>query len=79
MESFQEVYRVLKPGGEFMIVNESDRTKQADEKWTGIIEGIRIFTQEQLTQYLQDAGFSRIAAHINREHHWHFLLAEKIR
>lgn len=45
-----------------MIVNESDRTKQADEKWTGIIEGIRIFTQEQLTQYLQDAGFSRGAS-----------------
>lgn len=76
-ESFQEVWRVLKPGGTFMIVNESDGTKQADEKWTGIIEGMRIFTQEQLTQYLKDAGFSRIAAHSNQEQHWLCLLAEK--
>ena len=61
VESFQEVWRVLKPGGTFMIVNESDGTKQADEKWTDIIDGMRIFTQEQLTQYLKDAGFSQIA------------------
>ena len=41
-----------------MIVNESDGTKQVDEKWTDIIDGMRIlFTQEQLTQYLQDGLF----------------------
>ena len=74
VESFQEVWRVLKPGG-----NESDGTKQADEKWTDIIDGMRIFTQEQLMQYLQDAGFSRIAAHVNRKQHWLCLLAEKAR
>ena len=79
VESFQEVWRVLKPGGTFMIVNESDGTKQADEKWTDIIDGMRIFTQEQLTQYLKDAGFSQIAAHINRKQHWICLLAEKAR
>lgn len=62
-----------------MIVNESDGTKQADEKWTDIIDGMRIFTQEQLTQYLKDAGFSQIAAHINRKQHWICLLAEKAR
>lgn len=53
-----------------MIVNESDGTKQADEKWTDIIDGMRILTQEQLTQYLQDAGFSKITAHVNRKQHW---------
>ena len=79
VESFQEVWRVLKPGGTFMIVNESDGTKQADEKWTDIIDGMRIFTQEQLTQYLKDAGFSQIAAHINRKQHWICLMAEKAR
>ena len=79
VESFQEVWRVLKSGGTFMIVNESDGTKQADEKWTDIIDGMRIFTQEQLTQYLQDAGFAQIAAHVNRKQHWVCLLAEKAR
>lgn len=79
VESFQEVWRVLKPGGTFMIVNESDGTNQADEKWTDIIDGMRIFTQERLTQYLKDAGFSQIAAHVNRKQHWICLLAEKAR
>ena len=79
VKSFQEVWRVLKPGGTFMIVNESDGTKQADEKWTDIIDGMRILTQEQLTQYLQDAGLSKITAHVNRKQHWLCLLAEKAR
>ncbi|MCI7380036.1 MAG: class I SAM-dependent methyltransferase [Hungatella sp.] len=46
VESFQEVWRVLKPGGTFMIVNESDGRNTKDEKWAGIIDGMRIFTQE---------------------------------
>ena len=79
MESFQEVLRVLKPGGAFMIVNESDGMNLADEKWTVMIDGMRIFNQEQLMQYLQDAGFSRISAHVNQEQHWLCLLAEKAR
>lgn len=33
-DSFREVYRVLRLGGTFLIVNESDGTNQADEKWT---------------------------------------------
>ena len=40
---------------------------------------MRIFTQERLTQYLKDAGFSQIAAHVNRKQHWICLLAEKVR
>jgi len=79
VESFQEVWRVLKPGGTFMIVNESDGRNTKDEKWAGIIDGMRIFTQERLTQYLKDAGFSQIAAHVNRKQHWICLLAEKAR
>ena len=68
-----------KPGGTFMIVNESDGRNTKDEKWAGIIDGMRIFTQERLTQYLKDAGFSQIAAHVNRKQHWICLLAEKAR
>ena len=79
VESFQEVWRVLKPGGTFIIVNESDGTKQADEKWAETIDGMSIFTQEQLMQYLQDAGFSWIVAHKNRKQNWLCLIAEKAR
>ena len=42
-ESFREVWRVLKPGSLFLIVNESDGTNKNDEKWMDIIDGLRIF------------------------------------
>ena len=32
-ESFREVFRVLRPGGLFLIVNETDGTDKKDEKW----------------------------------------------
>ena len=76
-KSFREVWRVLKPGGTFLIVNESDGTDPAGEKWTGIIGGMCIFTQVHLRQFLQETGFSRITAYINQNRHWLCILAEK--
>ena len=40
VESFQEVWRVLKPGGTFMIVNESDGTKQNAYFYAGAVDTI---------------------------------------
>lgn len=59
-ESFQEVWRVLKPCGIFLIVNESDGKNQEDEKWVNIIDGLRIFDETQLSTFLKEAGFSEI-------------------
>ncbi len=53
---FREVYRVLKPGGSFLICNEaSDPT---DETWTDKIDGMRIYSSDELTRLLIDTGFT---------------------
>ena len=41
-KSFQQVLRVLKPGGTFLIVCESDGEKEDDQKWLDMIDGMRL-------------------------------------
>lgn len=68
--SFREVCRVLKKGGTFLIVNESDGENKADEKWTGMIDGMTIYDARQLTDALKQTGFARVDVHKNEKKHW---------
>ena len=43
-----------------MVVNEADGKNKADEKWTTIIDGMKIYGKEELERYLREAGFTRI-------------------
>ena len=47
----------LKIGGTFMICNESNGENPKDEKWTKIIQGMKIYNSEQIEKSLKDAGF----------------------
>ena len=76
-KSFREVCRVLKKGGSFLIVNESDGENKADEKWTGMIDGMTIYNAQQLTDALKHAGFSKVDVHRNEKKHWLCLTASK--
>ena len=62
---FFEVNRVLKNGGTFLICNESDGTNDADEKWTKLIDGMKIYTSDQLIAALKEAGFTEIKTYSN--------------
>ena len=68
--SFSEVFRVLRTGGVFMVVNEADGKNKADEKWTTIIDGMKIYGKEELERYLREAGFTRIETYRNEGKHW---------
>ena len=60
LRSFAEIRRVLKPGGIFLICNESDGTKKSDERWLEKIEGMTIYSSADLSGLLESAGFANI-------------------
>ena len=68
--SFAEVFRVLRTGGVFMVVNEADGKNKADEKWTNIIDGMKIYGKEEIERCLYEAGFTRVEADHSAEKHW---------
>jgi len=59
---FAEVYKVLKTGGVFMIVNESDGTDDTSLKYEKIIDGMKCYTIEQIGSALKAAGFSEVTS-----------------
>ena len=62
-QCFREVYRVLKPGGTFLICNESNGDTDKDEKWTRLIGGMTIYKDTELKAYLEQVGFHEVQIH----------------
>ena len=74
---FAEVYRVLRSGGRFLIVNESDGTDETGKKYEQIIDGMRCYTAEELETALRAAGFVRVRVDHHPARPWLAVLAEK--
>ena len=76
-DCFSEVSRVLRPGGTFLICNESDGTDKTGLKFEKIIEGMKCYTGEQIEDALRSVGFSEV----NIDHHpkkpWITVVAKK--
>lgn len=75
---FAEVNKVLKPGGIFMIVNESDGTDQAALKFEKIVDGMRCYTPEDIEVALKTAGFEIIKKARFNSKPWITIIAKKI-
>ena len=71
----REVRRVLKPGGTFLICNESNGDTDKDEKWTEIIGGMTIYKDIELKAYLEQAGFHDVQIHKKKS--WLCITARK--
>ncbi|MBQ9155889.1 MAG: class I SAM-dependent methyltransferase [Eubacterium sp.] len=74
---FAQVARILKDGGYFMIVNESDGTDAASLKFEKIIDGMKCYTIAQITDALKAAGFTKIKADHHKSKPWITVLARK--
>ena len=74
---FSRVAGVLKPGGYFMICNESDGTDAASLKFEKIIEGMKNYTAEDITAALKEAGFSKVKADHHKNKPWLTVLAKR--
>lgn len=73
-KAFSEVLRVLKPGGQFLLVCEMD--DPSNTTWTGLIDGMTIYAGEDLKARLKQAGFASVSLSQNQKG-WIGLLAGK--
>lgn len=74
---FSEVYRVLKRGGYFLISNESDGTDATSKKFERIIDGMKLYTIEELEAVLRKVGFSDVESDRYKTKPWITVLARK--
>ena len=74
---FTQVAGVLKPGGVFMIVNESDGTDEASLKFEQIIEGMKCHTINEIEVALKSAGFSEVQSDHHKDKPWITVIAKK--
>ena len=74
---FAQVAKVLKPGGLFMICNESDGTDPTSLKYEKIIDGMKNYTVEDLEAALTAAGFSEVTNDHHPSKPWITVLARK--
>ena len=74
---FAQVARILRPGGVFMICNESDGLDETGIKYEGIIEGMKCYTAEQIETALKAAGFSEVSCDHHPSKPWITVIARK--
>ena len=74
---FAEVYRVLKPGGAFLICNESDGTDETGLKFEKIIDGMKCYTADELTAALKAAGFAAVSTDRRPDKPWLTVVGRK--
>ena len=60
VESFREVKRILKPQGQFCIIMDANGIYDDELKEIEKQENCKFYTDEELTIYLKEAGFSKI-------------------
>ena len=74
---FGQVAKVLKPGGVFMICNESDGTDATSLKFEKIIEDMKNHTVEEIEAALRKAGFSGVESDHHPAKPWICVLARR--
>ena len=75
---FAQAAKVLKPGGCFLICNESDGLDAAGKKFEKIIDGMRCYTAEEIENALRAAGFSEVSCDHHPSKPWIAVLARKV-
>ncbi len=74
---FGQVAKILRPGGYFLICNESDGLDTTGKKFEKIIDGMKCHTAEEITAALRKAGFSEVSAGHHGKKPWICVLAKK--
>lgn len=76
-KSFEQVAKVLKPEGTFLIVNECDGIDAEWLKFEKIIDGMKCYTVEEIQEALKNAGFSEVKSDQHENKPWITVIAKK--
>ncbi|WP_458455147.1 class I SAM-dependent methyltransferase [Methanobrevibacter sp.] len=76
-ETFKEVFRIIKPGGQFMIAQGTDGNHPDDELWLATVEGMNLYTARELEKYLLDAGFKNAKSNVKKDDYILVVIAQK--
>ncbi|MBQ7154380.1 MAG: class I SAM-dependent methyltransferase [Synergistaceae bacterium] len=74
---FAEVRRILKEGGHFVIVSESDGQDKTSLWFKQYIDGMNMYTPPEIEYALKSAGFTNIKTEHHPKHSWIVIIAEK--
>lgn len=76
-ETFKEVFRIIRPGGQFMIAQGTDGNHPDDELWLATVEGMNLYTARELEKYLLDAGFKNAKSNVKKDDYILIVIAQK--
>lgn len=76
-QDFGEVLRVLRPGGKLLIFNATDGLTKEHASWAEQIEGMRIYTADELSSMLREAGFEDPVVDTCEDKSWIRVVARK--
>lgn len=79
VQSFREVFRILKSGGQFLIINEAysdGKHQERNEVYKNVGEMV-VPSPEELKTWLIDAGFKDVQIELEEEKNWLRALARK--
>jgi SAM-dependent methyltransferase len=76
-ETFREVYRIIRPCGQFMIAQGTDGNHPDDEKWLATVEGMKVYTAPELEKCLLDAGFESVESRVKENDYILVVIARK--
>jgi SAM-dependent methyltransferase len=74
---FTQVAQVLKPGGYFLICNESDGMDETARKYEKIIDGMKLYTSDEIEAALRAAGFSAVKSDHHPGRPWIAVVAQR--
>ena len=62
-DCFREILRVLKPGGQFVVINDPG---DPDRHWENLVANMTVYSPEEISSFMEQAGFSDIRVTRNR-------------
>ncbi len=80
LDSFNEVKRVLKPSGKFIIVNASytsEKFKEKNEEYLRKVPGMKIYSADYIRGLLEKAEYKNITIETLEEKNWLCAIGEK--